>query len=407
MPGPTVREAMTVFDSEAFVYYAPGDVRVETRRIVCGDEDLVIKVSACARCGTDRTIFRVGHPKVDRNAPVILGHELVGAIVAVGGNVRKLRAGIGYKQGETLSKRYLDFEEGERVTIQSRIARYQDGLMLLDDPITILSFYIDGAYAQYMRVPRELILSGSVLRVPDSVSDEEAALVEPAACALESLFSTPHADGVDKEGRHLFKAGPREGGSACVIGSGTVSMIYALLLRLLGSAEVFVVVRSEEKVRLVHQVLGDSVKTFVSPPYSDASLEEKLEIELQLAEKLADANGGRLFDDVVAACADPDAQRLMLQLYNTSGYAVGACFGGTHGLVGGANMDSHHYRSAATIGTSGCSTRSMETIIRWLQERKLSLRGFTSKRRYSLKTDPAEFLTTSADGLKPVLYPWD
>ena len=398
---------MSVFDSAAFVYHGPEDVRVETRRIVCGDDDLVIKVSACARCGTDRTIFRVGHPKVDRNAPVILGHELVGAIVAVGRNVRNLNVGIGYKHGETLSKRYLDFKGGERVTVQSRIARYQDGLMLLDDPITILSFYIDGAYAQYMRVPRELILSGSVLRVPDSVSDEEAALVEPAACALESLFSTPHAVGVDEEGRHLFKAGPREGGSACVIGSGTVSMIYALLLRLLGSAEVFVVVRSEKKARLVHEVLGDSVRTVISPSYSDSSLEEKLEIERQLAETLAEANGGRLFDDVVAACADPDAQRLMLQLYNTSGYAVGACFGGTHGLVEGANMDSHHYRSAATIGTSGCSTRSMETIVRWLQERKLLLRGFTSKNRYSLKTDPAEFLSTSADGLKPVLYPWD
>jgi hypothetical protein len=49
----------------------------------------------------------------------------------------------------------------------------------------------------------------------------------------------------------------------------------------------------------------------------------------------------------------------------------------------------------------------METILRWLRERRLSLRGFTSKIRYSLKTDPAEFLTTSADGLKPVLYPWD
>jgi L-iditol 2-dehydrogenase len=398
---------MSVFDSEAFVYHGPRDVRVETRQMVCEDEDLVVKVPACARCGTDRTIFRVGHPKVDRNAPVILGHELVGAIVAVGRNVRKLREGIGYKQGETLSKRYLDFREGERVTIQSRIARYQNGLMLLDDPITILSFYIDGGYAQYMRVPRELILSGSVLRVPDSVSDEEAALVEPAACALESLFSTPHAVGADREGRHLFKTGPREGGSACVIGSGTVSMIYALLLRLLGSAEVTVVVRSEAKARLVCQVLGDSVKTFISPPYSDASLEEKLEIEKRLAEKLAEANGGRLFDDVVAACADPDAQRLMLQLYDTSGYAVGACFGGTHGLVDRGNIDSLHYRSATAIGTSGCSTRSMETVIRWLQERRLSLRGYTSKHRYSLKTDPAEFFTTSADGLKPVLYPWN
>jgi L-iditol 2-dehydrogenase len=368
---------------------------------------MVVKVQACARCGTDRTIFRMGHPKVDGNAPVILGHELVAEIVAVGKDVRNLRAGIGYKEGETLSDEYLAFKEGERVTVQSRIARYENGLMLLDDPITILSFYIDGGYAQYMRVPRELILSGSVLRVPEGVSDEEAALVEPAACALESLFSTPHAVGADEEGRHLFKAGPREGGSACVIGSGTVSMMYASLLRLLGSAHVLMLVRSEDKARLVRDTLGDSVGTYVSPPYSNAPLEEKLAIERDLAEKLAAINRGWLFDDVVAACPDPDAQRLMLQLYTTSGYAVGACFGGTHGLADRVNMDAHHYRSATTIGTSGCSTRSMETIIRWLHERRLLLKGFTSKIRYSLNDDPAEFLTTSPDGLKPVLYPWD
>ena len=398
---------MAAFDSSAFVYHSPRDVRLERRRIVCGDDELVIRVLACARCGTDRTIFRMGHPKVDRNAPVILGHELVGDIVAVGQGVRKLRSGIGYKQGETLSERYLDFKQGERVTVQSRIARYENGLMLLDDPITILSFYIDGGYAQYMRVPRQLILSASVLRVPEGVADEEAALVEPAACALESLFSTPHAVGADDEGRHLFSAGPRKHGSACVIGSGTVSMIYALLLRLLGSAAVYMVVRSEEKAGLVREVLGDSVKTFIFPPYSEARLEEKLTIERDLIEKLASANGGRLFDDVVAACADPDAQRLMLGLYNTSGYAVGTCFGGTHRLVDRVNMDAHHYRCATTIGTSGCSTRSMETIIRWLQEGKLSPNGFTSKNRYSLKTDPEEFFTTSAGGLKPVFYPWD
>jgi hypothetical protein len=49
----------------------------------------------------------------------------------------------------------------------------------------------------------------------------------------------------------------------------------------------------------------------------------------------------------------------------------------------------------------------METILSWLEEGKLSLKGFLSSRKYSLATDPKEFFTTKADGLKPVLYPWD
>ena len=179
--------------SLAYVYYKPGDVRLEEKEISCGPTDLLVRVFASARCGTDKTIFHKGHYKVDSNAPIILGHELTGKIVHVGKQVQTLTEGIGYKEGQKLSKEYLSFEIGERVTFQSRIARYQNGLLMLDDPITILSFYIDGGYSQYMKITKELIQSGSVLRLPDSVSDEEGALIEPAACALESIFSTPHS----------------------------------------------------------------------------------------------------------------------------------------------------------------------------------------------------------------------
>ena len=393
--------------SEAFVYHRPGDVRLEAREITCGPRDLVVKVLASARCGTDKTIYRKGHYKVDSNAPIVLGHELVAEIVEVGAQARTLHDGIGYRAGETLGPEYTDFRTGERVTLQSRIARYRDGLMLLTDPITILSFQIDGGYSQYMRVPEALIRSGSVLRVPNAVSDEEGALVEPAACALESIFATPHAVGVDAEGRHLYRSGIRRGGRVCVIGSGTVSMIYALLCTVEGAAEVFMLVRSEEKAQLVRRVLGPGVHAVIIPRYGDRPLAEKLEAERGTVEELRAHTRGELFDDVIAACADPDAQRLMLQLYRPEGYAVGACFGGTHETVDAAELDTNHYRCAKTIGTSGCSTRGMETILRWLQEGRLSLRGFTARRRFTLHDDPHEFLTTQAEGLKPVLYPWE
>jgi len=382
--------------SQAFVYHGPGDVRLETRDVPCGDTDLLVKVRASARCGTDVTIFNKGHYKVDSHAPVVLGHELVGEIVEVGRNVAELRDGIGYKEGETLSEEYLDFRPGERVTVQSRIARYRDGLMLIQDPITILSFYIDGGNAKYMRIPEELIRTGSALRVPGNVSDEAGALVEPAACALESIFSTPHPVGVDRDGRHIYSGGIRQGGLTAVIGSGTVSMIYARLARLEGARKVYVLVRSEEKAQLVARVLGEGFE-----PLMTGGLDQS-----EIVELVAQETDGYLFDDVIAACADPNAQRLMLELYTHEGYAVGACFGGTHELVDDANIDSNHYRMAKTIGSSGCSTRTMETILRWLEDGRLSLDGFSSPRIWTLDDDPAEFFTTRETGLKPILYPW-
>ena len=49
--------------------------------------------------------------------------------------------------------------------------------MLMKDPIENLTFYIPGAYAQYMRVPGNMIRAGAVLPISDTVTDEEAALV--------------------------------------------------------------------------------------------------------------------------------------------------------------------------------------------------------------------------------------
>jgi len=389
-------ETETTVTSRAFVYYAPGDVRLETKQITAGPNDLLVKVDACGRCGTDAGIFRKGHYKVDANAPVVLGHELCGTVVWVGDNVPSLREGLSYREGETLDPAYLAFREGERVTCQSRIARYRGGLMLIQDPITILSFYIDGGYSEYMKVDETLIRSGAALRVSEGVSDEAAALVEPAACALESIYSTPHPVGVDDEGRHQYRAGIQPGGRTAIIGSGTVSLIYARLAKLEGAETVYVLVRSEEKAQLARRLLGADVV-----PVNVGGLSEA-----EIVERMAALTDGYLLDDVVAACGDPAAQRLMLELYTAEGYAAGACFGGVRERIDQANVDNNHYRMAKTVGSSGCSTRTMETILHWLETGRLSLDGFSSSRRWTLDDPPAEFFTSRDGGLKPMLRPW-
>lgn len=304
-----------------------------------------------------------------------------------------------------LPPEYLDFRPGERVTVQSRIARYNpQGLMILPNPITNLSSHINGGFSQYMQVPEEMIRSGSVLRVPDNVADEEACLVEPTACALESIFATPHPVGVDGSGRHLYRAGIQPGGNVCIIGSGPVGMIYARLAHLEGAGRIIMVVRSEYKQELVKSVLGDQVEVYLAPRSADDASPETLAAEDRIVQDLSDLTGGYLFDDVVAASASPAAQRLMLRLYTPEGYAVGACFGGTHRRVDAADLDTNHYRVAKTIGSSGCSTDCMLTVLDWLARRRLDLRGFVSKHRFTLDDDPHEFLTTDADGLKPALF---
>jgi L-iditol 2-dehydrogenase len=397
---------MTSFETRAFVYHgSPGKVTTETVTFDARPTDLVVEVLTCGRCGTDKVIYKMGHKNVDPFAPVVLGHELVGRIVHVGEEVSSLTSGIGYREGSELSDAYLDFQLGERVVFQSRIARYRDGLMLVPEPIANLSFQINGGYSRYMRVPETLIRSESVLRVPDRVSDEAACLVEPAACALESVYATPHPTGVDEEGRHLYRAGIKPGGNTCVIGSGTVSMVYARLARLEGARRVVMLVRSSAKAELVRDTLGAEAEVYQTPRLANDASDETLEAEKGIVTDLREMTDGYLFDDVVVACASTSAQRLMLQLYTGEGYAVGACFGGTHRTVDRAEIDLNHYRAAKTIGTSGCSTDGMKTILKWMEAHRLDLDGLMARRHFTLDDDPHEFFTTEAEGLKPALYP--
>jgi len=395
---------MKEYRSRSFVYQGkPGAVTTETLTLRPSPRDLLVKVTMCARCGTDKTIYRFGHPNVDPYAPVVLGHELVARVVEVGPEVKSLTQGIGYRDGQTLSAAELDFRPGERVTFQSRIARYRDGLMLVPRPLANLSFQINGGYAEHMIVPESMIRSGSVLRVTDGVGDEEACLVEPTACALESVFSTPHPVGVDTEGRHLLKAGIRPGGNTCIIGSGTLGMIYARLAILEGAAKVVIVVRSADKARLVRQTLGGAVTVYEAPRSAEDASAETRRAEDAVVAELSRLTDSYLFDDVVSANASPAAQRLMLRLYTPEGYAVGACFGGTHALVDAANIDLNHYRAAKTIGSSGCSTDSMKTVLSWLSAGRLDLGGLISPRHFTLDDDPHEFFTVE-NGLKPALF---
>ena len=372
--------------------------------IDCGPTDMVIRVDVCGRCGTDQRLFREPHPNV--RMPAVLGHELVGRAVEVGRDVRTLEQGIGYKQGQLLSREELCFPIGQRVTVQARIARMRNGLMLIRNPIQNVSFRIPGGFAQYMKLPADMIQSGSVLPIPDQVTDEEAALVEPAACVLESIYAIPHAVGVDREGRHIVHSGILQGGRTLIVGSGTLAAIYGLLARIEGAAEVWFIVRSQGKAELLTRLLGDWVQVKIVPPYASLPLTEKLKVEDSVAKEFADLTHGELFDDVVLAAPSEDAERLMFLLLNPDGYGVASCFAGLHRPTEHALVDNLHYRMAKAVGTSGCSTRAMETILKWLSSGKLSMKGLTCPHSYTLNDDPADFFQTKADGRKPMLFPW-
>jgi L-iditol 2-dehydrogenase len=208
---------------KAAVYYAPGDIRVEERpEPVPTPDNLIAEVRYCAICGTDKKLATIGDPRYPPGR--IIGHEMVGHLVHVGSNV-------------------AGFALGERVTLATTVgcgdcAYCALGLSNMCPNSKPISQAFDGAFAERLAIPPLAIRGGNVLKVPDAVSDEAAALSEPLSCAINA--------------QELV--GVRAGDRVVIIGGGPLGALHAELAKALGAADVMISQRSEPRLSLLRRL---------------------------------------------------------------------------------------------------------------------------------------------------------
>jgi L-iditol 2-dehydrogenase len=136
--------------------------------------EVLIAVKAAGICGSD--VHGMDGSTGRRLPPLIMGHEAAGIIHSVGDSVS-------------------DWNPGDRVTFDSTIYRLDDwytrkGFYNLSDNRMVLGvscaeFKKDGAFAEFVTVPSHILY-----KLPDNVSFEHAAMVEPIAVALHALSLT-------------------------------------------------------------------------------------------------------------------------------------------------------------------------------------------------------------------------
>ena len=175
-------------------YWAPRDVRVEqVAEPEPGAGEVVLRIEAALTCGTDAKCYRRGHPVLLGPAPAPFGHEYAGVVVACGEDA--------------------PFSEGDLVcgVNSAPCGECSPCATGREELCTDLYPLLNGAYAQMLRVPAR-IARVNLHRVPDGVSPEVAAAIEPLACAVHG------ADDADA----------RPGQRIAILGRGPLGRLLAL-----------------------------------------------------------------------------------------------------------------------------------------------------------------------------------
>ena len=198
-----------------------------------GEKDVLVKVKACGICGSD--VHGMDGSSGRRHTPLIMGHEASGVIADAGSGV-------------------VDFAVGDRVTVDSTIYcghcfYCRKGLINLCDNRRVLGvspkeYKQHGAFAEYVAVPEHILY-----RLPEAISFEQAAMVEPVSIAFHAVNLTPVS----------------LNDSAVVIGVGMVGLFVVQALRAAGCGTIIAVDLEQNKLDLAkklgadHGLLADTV----------------------------------------------------------------------------------------------------------------------------------------------------
>ncbi|MCH4168724.1 MAG: 2,3-butanediol dehydrogenase [Streptococcaceae bacterium] len=204
---------------KAAVWYAQKDVRVEEVEVKpCDVNEVRVKVAFTGMCGSDLHEYLEGpiftptetpNEFTGKIAPIVMGHEFSGVIDEIGSKVKNLRVGDRVAIYPTLSHE----KKAEAVDIY--------------DGYNFIGFARDGGFAQYCTLP-----ATSVYQIPDNMSFEQGALVEPTAVAVQAC----------KEGSVKF------GDKVAIFGAGPIGCLITAAAKAAGAVEIIVCDLSEERL---------------------------------------------------------------------------------------------------------------------------------------------------------------
>ena len=207
---------------KGFVLYERGKTEIrDVEKPVCGKKDIIIKVESAAICGGDVHFY---NGSLDLGGyPIVMGHEFAGVID---------------EMGPEADDSY--FKVGDRVVSENtysvcgRCPACERGDFVQCPERRTMGCDQDGAFAQYVRVPGELleVYKNCLFKLPESIDMKYAPLLEPASNAYKAVI---------QEGELM------PGENVVVFGAGALGLYSAQIAAVAGAANVIVVGMEADK----------------------------------------------------------------------------------------------------------------------------------------------------------------
>ncbi len=324
----------------------------------CGDNDALLRVRACAVCGSDIRIYHYGNDRV--KFPAVMGHEIAGEIIRVGKNVDKVSV-------------------GDRVALGADVPCgkchwCQNGMGTNCRINYAIGYQFAGGFQEVMKLNETILNFGPVTKIPDGMGYGEAAIAEPLACAVNGLELAN------------FSLGK----SLCVIGLGPIGCMMLELSKVYGSRKVFAAQRSQKRL--------DMAKRYLPGARFIATESENL-VETVMRE-----TGGDGVDCVVTTAGTVQSHVDAISMVAHRGYVN--LFGGLKNqplLTIDSNLI--HYKECFVMGSHGSLPRHHQIAVDLIANGHVDAKSYISQTFPLHKIHDAFAYHESRAGLKVIVEP--
>jgi len=294
---------------------------------------VVIKIARSGICGSDIHAYYDSHPFI--SLPLVTGHEFAGEIVEIGEGV-------------------TGFNLGDRVTAMPqiycgecyncRVGRYN-----ICETLKVIGCQVTGATQELLDVDAKL-----VLKLPDELSYDEGAMIEPVCVGVGSCRRTEVKDK-----------------RVVVLGAGTIGNLTAQAAKAMGAASVMITDMSESRLELAKKC---GIEHTVNIAKQDLAEEMK---------KLWGADGA----DVIIECVGH--QSAIDQAINVARKGIDIVVAGVFGELATVNMGLVQDKELSLIGTLMYTKQDWLDTIKFITEKKIALQPLMSARFPLSKLDEA------------------